>query len=177
MKKIFCTFIVLSIVIIAIGQNQADTKLSIDDNTAIKMTSSIQISTHHFAEIRNWVLSSEALELEMLNSNTGEANIKGCNLIYLSEKQSSFQTQMHYTLRLKEVNNQLLIEIKDVYYMSLPVYGKQGTPSVISYPSDWFSNEKLHKKSGKERYLNAIVKKNTIAKMKEVMNSALVYLN
>lgn len=177
MKKIFCTFIVLSLVIIAIGQNQAESELSIDDQTAIKLTASVQVSADSFTHLKNWILSSDALELEMLNDNLGEASIKGNSLIYLSKKKSSFQTRMHYSLRLKKVNNQLQIDIQDVYYMSLPVYGKQGTPSVISYPSDWFSNEKLYKKSGKERYLNAIVKENTIAKLNEVMNSALVFLN
>ncbi|MCT4603330.1 MAG: hypothetical protein N4A59_10570 [Marinifilum sp.] len=177
MKKIFCTLIVFSIVIIAIGQNQVDTNLTIDEQTALKLTANVQLVPNSFTNIKNWVLSTEAIDLEMINDDSGEAKLKGNSLIYLSKNKSVFQTRMYYTLSLKEHNNQVQIEIKDVYYVSLPVYGKQGTSSVISYPSDWFSKEKLYKKSGKERYLNSIVKENTISKMNEVMKAALTFLN
>ncbi|WP_421920281.1 hypothetical protein [Marinifilum sp.] len=177
MKKIFCTFILLSAVVIAIAQNHAEKQLIINDQAALKLTACVQVAPDNYNKLKNWVLSTEAVELKMLNTNSGEARIKGNSLIYLSRKQSSFQTKMYYTISLKEQNNQLQIEIKDVYYLSLPVYGKQGTPSVISYPSDWFSKEKLYKKSGKERYLNSLVKQNTIDKMNEIMNSALAFLN
>lgn len=177
MKKIFCTFILLSTVIISIAQNHAEKELSIDDQTALKLTATVQVSPENYNHLKNWVLSTEAVELEMINEKSGEARLKGNSLIYLSQTPSTFQTRMYYTLSLKEQNNQLQIEIKDVYYVSLPVYGKQGTASVISYPSDWFSKEKLYKKSGKERYLNSMVKQNTISKMNELMDSALAFMN
>lgn len=177
MKKTFCTIVIFSLVLITIGQNHADVQLTIDDQTAMKLTATVQTSPDNFNNLKNWVLTSEAIDFDMLNPNIGKAVVKGNSLIYLSKKRSSFQTKMYYTLNLKTENNQLKIELKDVYYVSLPVYGKQGTPSVTSYPSDWFSQEKLYKKSGKERYLNSVLKQNTIDKMNEVMSSALAYLN
>jgi len=87
-----------------------------------------------------------------------------------------FKTKMFYSLHIQNKKGKTLIEIKDIYYESYPKYGKQGTPSIITYPSDWYSKKKLYKKSGKERWLNAIVKQNTIDKSSEILNEALAFI-
>jgi len=89
----------------------------------------------------------------------------------MSEKTSVFRTRMNFTLKMRKVKNQSVVELTDIYYQSIPTYGKQGTPAVISYPEDWFSKNKLYEKSGKIRWLNQVMKQNTIAKAKELLTS------
>jgi hypothetical protein len=106
-------------------------------------------------------------EITYCNSKQQKMEYKGSCLVYLSEKPSPFQTEMFFTIEI-EANQ---IQLKNIYYQSIPSYQKQGNPAVISYAQDWFAKEKFYKKSGKAKYLHQVLKKNTILKAEQILAS------
>lgn len=124
------------------------------------------------AQIINWLNSlpkNVIGDFIYSNPNIGDMKYEASTPIFLSKTESIFQTKMHFTIL---VHDNSLIELTNIYYRSIPEYGKQGTPSLISYPSDWFSENKLYKKSGKARWLNQILKDNTIKMASKLLQSS-----
>lgn len=171
MKNISC---LLSFLLISfIGLSQVKPVQVQNPHSNINFDMSVVKNDVSFNNLQEWLTSLPSSgEIVKVNSNKGEIIYKGFTLINMSEKPSVFQTEMHYAIHVKNTNSGVQISLKDIYYQSIPEYGKQGTPSVISYPSDWFAKEKMYRKSGKEKWLNKMVQQNTIAKAEELLASA-----
>ena len=173
MKKLFTLVTFLTFAISIFAQDSGNMKLFINDQGNIEFETKYQQQTT-VNQLQNWLHSlpeSTKGKIEYINAKSGELRYSGNAMIYMSEKSSVFQTQMFFTIHIRRDAHHSVVEIKDIYYKSLPEYGKQGTPSVITYPSDWFADNKLYKKSGKMRWLNQMMKQNTIAKAEELLAS------
>ncbi|MGQ1910521.1 hypothetical protein ACT3CE_12140 [Marinifilum sp. RC60d5] len=177
MKRFTLTICLLVFSFYLLSQKYENIKISIDDQANITASSIIKIDFTKTNKINNWLISNKELKLEYFNSAKGKAFISGSTILNLSNKESAFKSKMHFSIYLKKECQNTIIELKDIYYETLPRYGKQGTPAIISYPGDWFSKDNLYKKSGKERWLNAIVKQNTILKTKEILSEAFSFIN
>ncbi|MFA8436401.1 MAG: DUF4468 domain-containing protein [Marinifilaceae bacterium] len=105
------------------------------------------------------------------NSNTGHIVFKAHKNINLSKSTSTFQTRMFFTLYILANDNKLMAEVKDIYYKSIPEYGKQGTPAIISYTEDWLQKEKYYKKNGEIRWLNQYLKNSSIEAGNQILSS------
>ncbi len=174
MKKIILIIISVAYSTIVPAQQLEKINLFLDDLGNIKLETNYQQTATTSQQFQNWISSlpkNVSGNIEYTNSNSGEFRFKGCVPILLSEKTSVFKTEMHFTLSIYRIANQSTAKITDIYYRSFPEYGKQGTPSVISYPKDWYSKAQLRKKSGKLPWLNQVVKENTITKAEELLAS------
>lgn len=177
MKRSILTICLLAFFLSLLSQKYENIKISIDDQANIHASSILKIDFTKIDKINNWLISNKKINLEYFNSVKGKAIISGSTIINLSRNESTFKSKMHFSIYLKKECQNSTIELSDIYYETLPQYGKQGTPGIISYPGDWFSKDNLYKKSGKERWLNAIVKQNTILKTKEILSEALSFIN
>lgn len=172
MKKIILIIISIAFNSVIHAQQSEKINLFLDDFGNISLRANFQQTTS--LQIQNWISSlpdNVTGKIEYNNSNSGEFRFKGCVPIFLSERPSVFQTEMHFTLSIHNKDYKSTVEITDIYYQSFPEYGKQGTPSIISYPEDWYSKAKLSKKSGELPWLNQVVKENTISKAEELLAS------
>lgn len=173
MKKIFLILLSFSFSSFIIAQRTEKTNLFLDDSGKISLETNYQ-HTATSQQFKNWIYSlpdDVTGKIKYNNSNSGEFRFKGCVPIFLSEKPSVFQSEMHFTILIHNTKNKSTVQITDIYYRSYPEYGKQGIPSVISYPNDWYSKAKLRKKTGKLPWLNKVVKENTISKAEELLAS------
>lgn len=173
MRKLFLLLLSFSFSFFIVAQQTEKTNLIIDDDGEISLETNYMRSATS-QQFQNWIYSlpdNVNGKIEYTNSNSGEIRFKACVPIFLSKKPSVFQTEMHFTLSIKNKKNKSTVKITDIYYRSYPEYGKQGTPSIISYPKDWYSKAKLRKKSGKLPCLNQIVKENTISKAEDLLAS------
>jgi len=176
MKKSILFIYLLIFNMILFSQNKENIQINVDHQANISASISLPQEMIQFNRINDWLATNNQINLNFINHTTKEILIKGQTIINLSKSESVYKTRMFYSLHILNKNDKTLIEIKDIYYESFPEYGKQGTPSIITYPSDWYSHKKLYKKSGKERWLNAIVKQNTINKSSEILNEALAFI-
>ncbi|MBN2595572.1 hypothetical protein [Labilibaculum sp.] len=174
MKKIVLILLSLTFSSFMIAQQTEKINLFLDDDGNVSLETKYLQTATISQQFQNWISSFPENvngEIISINSNSREFCYKGCVPIFLSEKPSVFQTEMHFTLSIHSEENQIIAAIKDIYYQSYPEYGKQGTPSIISYPKDWYSKAKLRKKTGKLPWLNRLVKENTISKSEELLAS------
>jgi len=176
MKKSILLIHLLVFSMILSSQIKESIQIDIDPQANISASISLPQDLVQFNRIDDWLASNNEINLDFINHTSNKILIKGQTVINLSKAESVFKTKMFYSLHIQNEKDKILIEIKDIYYESYPEYGKQGTPSIITYPSDWYSKKKLYKKSGKERWLNAIVKQNTIDKSSEILNEALAFI-
>lgn len=149
-----------------------------DQDGNLRFETLYEYKNNEVNQILNWFSSfpNEVNgEINRLNSKSGEAIYSAKLPVSLSEKTSVYKTEMHFKIHIYKRSNKSVIELKDIYYTSIPEYGKQGTPSLTSYPVDWFSTAKLYKKSGEIRWLNQKLKQNTIAKAIKLLSSSKEY--
>ncbi|MDM8159472.1 hypothetical protein QUH73_06590 [Labilibaculum sp. K2S] len=174
MKKIFLLILSFAFSSFIIAQQKKNIDLFLDDDGNISLETKYLQTAITDQQIREWISSFPDHvngKIEYINSHSGEFRYKGWVPISLSERPSVFQIEMHFTLSIHSAEDQLIVGISDIYYKSYPEYGKQGTPSIISYPKDWYSKAKLRKKKGNLPWLNSLVKKNTISKAEELLAS------
>ena len=172
MKHLMLLILAISLSTTLFAQQAENINLITDDSGNLKFEAIYQQKQIESAQILNWLnaLPKNVIgELVYSNPKDGDMKYKASVPIFLSKKKSVYQTKMHFTIL---VHDNSLIELTNIYYKSVPEYGKQGTPSVISYPSDWFSKSKLYKKSGKTRWLNQILKDNTIKMASKLLQSS-----
>lgn len=172
MKQILLSMLFIAFSLTALTQKSERIELILNEDGMIKLETIYQQTS--LEQVQNWLASlshNVRGKIEFSNPKTGEIRYKGFTLICLSEKPSVFQTKMFFTIAVHKEAKQYFVEIKDIFYQSIPEYGKQGTPAIITYPEDWYSKTKLYRKSGKTRWLHQMVKQNTISKAKELLAS------
>ena len=159
-------FILISMLIL--GQfsisAQNNTNIKSQKNTNGELLFEFQIESQAFQldKYENWMKSTDhSISGDITRINSEEFIYKGKSLINLSKKPSTFQTEILFTLGITRNNNGTEYVIKDIRFKSLPEYGKQGTPALFTNCSDWFSDKKLYKKSGKMRSINENLMNNT----------------
>lgn len=177
MKRFTLTICLLVFSFYLLSQKYENIKISIDDQANITASSILKMDFPEISKINNWLISNKKINLEYYKPAKGKAIIKGNTIIKLSKKASVFESKMYFCIHIKKENTNTIFALNNIYYETLPQYGKQGCPAIISYPNDWFSKDNLYKKSGKERWLNALVKQNTILKTKEILSEVLSFIN
>jgi len=159
------------------AQSNSPIHIHLEENGILELT---QIESHElsraqvFATSMEWVrdhLSEMDGKVIYQNAYKGELIVKGKKNIPLGKSGSAFQTRMFFTLRIAIHEDSIRTKIQDIYYQSLPEYGKQGTPAIISYPQDWLQASRLKKKNGKTRWLNQYYKENSIEAGQEILAS------
>jgi len=153
------TFLIISLLILSqfsgLTQNKADIKSHLDTNGELQFELQLENQKFQLDNYQNWIKSTDHfISGEIIRINSKEFIYKGKTLIYLSKKPSTFQTEILFTLNITKDSKGTKLILNDIYYKSLPEYGKQGTPAIITDCSDWFTHKKLYKKSGKMRTLN-----------------------
>lgn len=142
---------------------------------SLYMKRKIAATSHElFQKNLSWINDhKKRLKGEVLyrNHSTGEIVLKGRQILSLGRVNSGLQTQMHFTLEIRQEHHECVASIKNIYYKSIPTYGKQGTPSQITYDSDWFHKNGYYRKNGKQRPLNTIYKERTIEAGKQLLTS------
>ncbi len=172
MKHLLLLILTISLSTKLFAQQSENINLITDDSGNLKFETTYQQKQIESTQILNWLnaLPNNVIgEIVYSNPKVGDLKYKASVPIFLSESESVYQTKMHFTIL---VHDNSRIELTNIYYKSVPEYGKQGTPSMISYPSDWFSKSKLYKKSGKTRWLNQILKDNTIKMASKLLQSS-----
>ena len=172
MKHLLFLLLAFSINTSLFAQVSDNIILITDDSGNLKFEAKNQQKQIESNQITNWLnaLPNDVIgEIVYSNPKVGDVKYKASVPIFLSKKESVYQTKMHFTIL---VHDNSTIELCNIYYKSIPEYGKQGTPSVTSYPSDWFSKSKFYKKSGKTRWLNQTLKDNTIKMANKLLQSS-----
>lgn len=137
------------------AQNHTDIKSNISDNGQLQFELKLPDQKINLNNYQNWISSiDESISGKIIRINSKSIIYKGSTLVYLSEKPSTFQTQMFFTLEISQSNEGINYVIKEIHYKSLPEYGKQGTASLHTQSYDWFAPNKLYRKSGKMRRIN-----------------------
>jgi len=137
------------------SQNHTDIKSNIDTNGQLQFELNLANKEINLDNYRNWISSiDESISGKIIRINSKSIIYKGSSLVYLSEKPSTFQTQMFFTLEISQSDKGANYVMKEIHYKSLPEYGKQGTASLLTQSCDWFAPHKLYKKSGKMRQMN-----------------------
>ena len=152
-------FLIISILILGqfsiLAQNNAHIKSQKHTNGELQFELQIKDQAFQSTKYENWIKSTaHSISGEIIQINSEEFIYKGKSLIYLSKKPSTFQTEILFTIDITKNEGGTKYVIKDIHFKSLPEYGKQGTPALFSDCSDWFTDKKLYKKSGKIRGMN-----------------------
>ncbi len=144
------------------AQNKNTIKSNIDSNGELQVELQLNQQEFQFDQYQNWIKSVDHfVSGEIVQVNSEKFVYKGKTLIYLSEKPSTFQTELLFTLSITQNQKGTKLVLNDIHYKSLPEYGKQGTPAIQTNCQDWFARKKLYKKSGKMRTLNQNLMKNS----------------
>ncbi|RXQ93953.1 hypothetical protein EO244_10275 [Ancylomarina salipaludis] len=152
-------FMIIPILILAqlsiVAQNKNTIKTNLDANGELQIELQLDQQEFQFDQYQNWIKSVDHfVSGEVVQVSSEKFIYKGKTLIYLSEKPSTFQTELLFTLNITQNQRGTKLVLNDIHYKSLPEYGKQGTPAIQTDCSDWFAKKKLYKKSGKMRTLN-----------------------
>ena len=152
-------FMIIPILILAqlsiMAQNKNTIKTNLDANGELQIELQLDQQEFQFDQYQNWIKSVDHfVSGEVVQVSSEKFIYKGKTLIYLSEKPSTFQTELLFTLNITQNQRGTKLVLNDIHYKSLPEYGKQGTPAIQTDCSDWFAKKKLYKKSGKMRTLN-----------------------
>lgn len=169
-------FLIISLLIIGqfsiLAQN--NTNISFEKNTNGELLFELQIENEIFRteKYKNWIKSTtQSISGEIIQINSKQFTYKGKSLISLSKKPSTFQTEILFTLYISENKEGTKYIVKNIRFKSLPEYGKQGTPALFSNCSDWFTDKKLYKKSGKTRCMNENLLNNSRRFAEEILLS------
>ncbi|MGZ2368542.1 hypothetical protein ACXR6G_01990 [Ancylomarina sp. YFZ004] len=155
-----------------IAQNRVDIKSLLKTNGDLQFELQIENQPFQLETFHNWTQSTNHyISGEITRINSKEFIYTGKSRIYLSQKPSTFQTDILFTLHISKKNGGTHYVMKDIHYKSIPEYGKQGTPAIHTYCSDWFTHKKLYKKSGKMRTLNQNLMKNSTQFAEELILS------
>lgn len=171
-------FLIISILILGqfsiLAQNKVDIKSQLKTNGDLQFELQLENQPFQLETFHNWIQSTNHyVSGEIIRINSKEFIYKGKSRIYLSQKPSTFQTEILFTLHISKSNGGTHYVLKDIHYKSIPKYGKQGTPAFHTYCSDWFTHKKLYKKSGKMRTLNQNLMKNSTQFAEELILSCL----
>ena len=169
-------FLIISILILGqfsiSAQNKANIKSQKHANGKLQFELQLENQTFHLDKFENWTKSTgHPISGDIVLINSKEFIYEGKSLINLSKKPSTFQTEILFTLGVTQNSKGTKYVIKDIHFKSLPIYGKQGTPALYSNCSDWFSNKKLYKKSGKMRSINENLLNNSTKFAEELLLS------
>lgn len=157
-----------------LAQKKTDIKLQLDNNGKLQFELQLKDQKIQLDNYQKWIHSIDhSITGEIIRVNSKEFIYKGKRLVYLSKKPSTFQTEILFTLNISHNAKGTQLTLNNIYYKSLPEYGKQGTPAIITDCSDWFSHKKLYKKSGKMRTLNQNLMHNSTAFAEELLLSCL----
>ena len=169
-------FLIISILILGhfsiSAQNKANIKSLMHTNGELQFELQIENQTFHLDKYENWIKSSgHPISGDIVLINSKEFIYEGKSLINLSKKPSTFQTEILFTLGITQNSKGTKYVIKDIHFKSLPVYGKQGTPALFSDCSDWFTDKKFYKKSGKMKSVNKNLLNNSTKFAEELLLS------
>ena len=171
-------FMIISILILGqfsiIAQNKVNIKSQLKTNGDLQFELQLENQVFQSETFQNWIQSTNHyISGEIVLINSKEFVYKGKSRIYLSQKPSTFQTDILFTLHISKNKEGTHYILKDIHYKSIPTYGKQGTPAFHTDCSDWFTHKKLYKKSGKMRTLNQNLMKNSTQFAEELILSFL----
>ncbi len=169
-------FLIISILILGhfsiSAQNNINIKSQKNSNGELQFELQIENQTFHLDKYENWMKSTDhSISGDIVLINSKEFIYEGKTLINLSKKPSTFQSEILFTLGITQNSKGTKYVIKDIHFKSLPVYGKQGTPALFSDCSDWFSDKKLYKKSGKMKSVNKNLLNNSTKFAEELLLS------
>jgi len=154
------------------AQNNAHINFQKHTNGQLQFELQIENQAFQIDKYENWIKSiRHSISGEITQINSEEFIYKGKSLVYLSKKPSTFQTEILFTLGITQNKEGTKYVIKDIHFKSLPEYGKQGTPALFSDCSDWFTDKKLYKKSGKMRSMNENLLNNSTKFAEELLLS------
>ena len=154
------------------AQNNANIKSQKHTNGELQFELQTENKSLQLDKYENWLKSTDhSISGDIVRINSEEFIYKGKTLIYLSKKPSTFQTEILFTLGITQNSTGTNYVIKNIRFKSLPEYGKQGTPALFTNCSDWFSDKKLYKKSGKMRSINEHLLNNSTKFAKELLLS------
>ena len=154
------------------AQNNANIKSQKHTNGELQFELQVKNQTFHLDKYENWLKSTSLpISGNIVLINSREFIYEGKSLINLSKKPSTFQTEILFTLGITQNSTGTNYVIKNIRFKSLPEYGKQGTPALFTNCSDWFSDKKLYKKSGKMRSINENLINNSRKFAKELLLS------
>ena len=154
------------------AQNNANINSQKNTNGELRFELQLENQTFQLDKYENWIKSTDhSISGDIIRINSEEFIYKGKTLIYMSKKPSTFQTEILFTLGVTQNSTGTKYVIKDIRFKSIPEYGKQGTPALFTNCSDWFSDNKLYKKSGKMRSLNENLMNNSTKFAEELLLS------
>ena len=158
------------------AQNHMDIKSNVGNDGQLQFELNLANQKINLDNYRNWISSiDESISGKIIRINSNSITYKGSSLVYLSEKPSTFQTQMFFTLEISQFDKGASYVMKEIHYKSLPEYGKQGTASLLTQSCDWFAPNKLYKRSGKVRQINQNLLNSSTKLAEELILSCLDY--
>jgi len=86
--------------------------------------------------------------------SNGELKLLVNTKIKLQKRGANTESEVYFVLSVENSDKYLSLRVSDFRYKSMPIYGKQGTPSIVTYWNDWYSKNHSSKSDLSYLYTN-----------------------